>query len=256
MIVDDEAPARRRLRRMLERIEDVDVVAEAGDGVEALERLASHAPEALFLDIQMPGRDGLSLARVASLPPLVFVTAYDEHALAAFDVGAVDYLLKPVSRERLAAAVERLRERVAGPADAGLDDLRATLARLAGPSVAPAVASPAVASSGLAPRVGAREGASVRLFEVAEIGRFWSADKYTLFRHGGREHVLDESLSELELRLSAHGFARVHRSELVNLAWVSALHQEPGGVELELRDGQRAPVSRRMVAKVKRDLGL
>ncbi|EDM77479.1 LytTr DNA-binding domain family protein [Plesiocystis pacifica SIR-1] len=261
LIVDDEAPARRRLRRMLERLtndgaEAIEVVGEAADGVEALTQLTKLEPDLVLLDIQMPALDGLALAQHASLPPFIFVTAFDEHALAAFEVGAADYLLKPIRRERLQLALERARTRIEAQRDASakgegaseLDELQATLRRLVAAEPAPASPTP--------PRIAAREGGSVRLFELAEIGRFWSADKYTCFHHGGAEHVLDEGLGELELRLGAHGFVRVHRSELVDLGWVRAVHSEAGATSLELRDGQRVAVSRRMVAEIKRRLGL
>ena len=247
LVVDDEAPARRRLIRMLERLPEVVVVGEASDGIEALAQLTRCTPEVVFLDIQMPALDGLALARQAALPLVVFVTAFDQHALAAFEVGAADYLLKPVSAARLEATVARLRERLA-QSESGHDDpeLRATLARLVGhtPLDEPS------------PRLAVRSGASVRLFDAREIGRIWAADKYTAFMHEGAEQVLDDSLSQLELRLGAHGFVRVHRAELVNLAWVRALHSEDGAVSLELRDGQRVSVSRRMVPELKRRLGL
>lgn len=248
LVVDDEAPARRRLIRMLERIGGVEVVGEAEDGVDALERIRADAPDVVFLDIEMPALDGLALARTLELPAIVFVTAHDEHALAAFDVGAADYLLKPITAARLLAAIDRVRARlgVGQAADASANaELRATLARLVGR----AAVEPSL-------RVSARYGATLRLFEVREIGRFYASAKYTLFRHGGQEQILDDSLSELELRLRDAGFLRVHRSELVNLDWVRALHGEAQGAWLELRDGQRATVSRRMLAEVKRRLGV
>lgn len=250
LVVDDEAPARRRLIRMLERIEGIEVVGEAGDGIEALEQITASAPEVVFLDIQMPALDGLALARSIQLPPFVFVTAHDEHALAAFEVGAADYLLKPVTQARLLDTIERVRVRLLARADqadqaAEHAELRATLARLIGR----AAVEPGA-------RISARDGSTVRLFEASEIGRFHASDKYTLFRHGGHEQVLDESLSELELRLRDCGFMRVHRSELVNLTWVQALHGDAAGAWLELRDGQRASVSRRMLGAVKRRLGV
>lgn len=115
LIVDDEPPARRRLRRMLERMPGVEVCGEAGDGVEALERIAERAPDLVLLDVRMPGLDGIELARRGeSLLPIVFTTAYDEYALRAFEVAAVDYLLKPIRAERLRGALERARER-SGP---------------------------------------------------------------------------------------------------------------------------------------------
>lgn len=244
LVVDDEAPARRRLIRMLERLDAIELVGEAEDGEAALAAIRAHAPTLVFLDIHMPGLDGLALARDADLPPFVFVTAHDQHALAAFEVGAADYLLKPVARERLAEAVERVRARLTAPVDAGeLAELRATLARLVDRRPAPGPT-----------RITTRVGGTTRLFDVDEIGRFHASDKYTLFRHDSDEHVLDESLSELELRLGERGFVRVHRSELVNLAWVVAVHVEGGGASVELRDGQRAAVSRRMLAEVKRRL--
>ncbi|PRQ08533.1 LytR/AlgR family response regulator transcription factor [Enhygromyxa salina] len=250
LVVDDEAPARRRLIRMLERVDGVEVSGQAADGIEALERITADAPDLVFLDIQMPALDGLALARSTSLPPFVFVTAHDEHALAAFEVGAADYLLKPVSQARLLETIERVRVRLLARADqaaraAEHAELHATLARLVGrASVEPT------------PRVSARDGSSVRLFEASEIGRFYASDKYTLFVHGNHEQVLDESLSELELRLGDSGFMRVHRSELVNLQWVRALHGDSHGAWLELRDGQRATVSRRMLGALKRRLGV
>jgi two-component system LytT family response regulator len=250
LVVDDEAPARRRLIRMLERISEVEVVGEAADGIEALERITSTTPDVVFLDIQMPALDGLALARAVDLPPFVFVTAHDEHALAAFEVGAADYLLKPINHARLLEALERVRVRLgtralAAAAKAELDELRATLARLVGG-----------AGGESSPRISARHGSIVRIFEAQEIGRFYASDKYTSFQQAGQEQILDESLSELELRLQDRTFMRVHRSELVNLTWVRALHGEAGGAWLELRDGQRAIVSRRMLAEVKRRLGI
>lgn len=250
LVVDDEAPARRRMIRMLERAGGVEIVGQAADGVEALTELTRCQPEVVFLDIQMPALDGLALARQARLPLVVFVTAHDEHALAAFELGAADYLLKPVKAARLEATLARLRERLG--AEAGPDEdaeLRATLARLGGAGVGPGGELPS-------PRLAVREGESVRLFDARELGRIFASDKYSVFIHEGREQLLDESLSQLELRLSAHGFVRVHRAELVNLAWVRALHGDSGSMSVELRDGQRVKVSRRMVAELKRRLGL
>lgn len=249
LVVDDEAPARRRMIRMLERAGGVEIVGQAADGVEALTELTRCQPEVVFLDIQMPALDGLALARQAELPLVVFVTAHDEHALAAFELGAADYLLKPVKAARLEATLARLRERLSAKTGADDVELRATLARLGGSVAASAGEQPS-------PRLAVREGGSVRLFDARELGRIFASDKYSAFVHEGREQLLDDSLSQLELRLSAHGFVRVHRAELVNLAWIRALHGDAGSMSVELRDGQQVKVSRRMVPELKRRLGL
>lgn len=235
LVVDDEAPARRRLARMLLELGDVEVVGEAGDGEEALEQIAKVKPDVVFLDIRMPRMDGLSLAqRWTDLPPIVFVTAHDTFAVQAFEVNAADYLLKPVRPERLEAAVAKVRAKQ-GPARSAVLQ-----------SIHPAAGTRVVSSVR----------GEVRFFEAKELCRFWSSDKYTLFREGGEEHLTEEPLSELEARLAPHGFLRVHRGELINLAKVKALKSADGILEVELADGQLARVSRRSAADVRKALGL
>jgi DNA-binding LytR/AlgR family response regulator len=248
LIVDDEPLARSRLGRMLEAIDGVVVVAEAGDGHEALERIASDQPDVVFLDIRMPGLDGLSVASSSdSLPPIVFTTAYDEHAVDAFDAAAVDYLLKPIQRARLHRAVERVRQhlRAAAPATGAVvaDVLRRVLDEGDQRGVGTC-------------RVQAVDGQDVHLFDARELTRFFASDKYVVFRHAEREHLVEESLSELQTRLGPHGFFRTHRSELVNLRAVKTLTHDDHGTTVVLNDGQRARVSRRLVAELKRALGL
>ncbi len=242
LVVDDEPLARRRLRRLLGRLPDADVVGEAGNGLEALERIRELRPDVVLLDIRMPGLDGLALARRGGdLPHIVFVTAYEEHAVQAFEANAVDYLLKPVQLERLATALDRVRRRAATD-PARLDALlREILERRAGEPEA---------------RVSARLGNTVRVFDARRIARFHAEDRYTVFTQEGQEYLLDESLNALEVRLTSLGFVRVHRSELVNLHFVKALHLEDGATEVELLDGGRVPVSRRQAAELKRRLGM
>jgi DNA-binding LytR/AlgR family response regulator len=243
LVVDDEPLARRRLIRMLARIEGIEVVGEACDVVSARERLRAERPELLFLDIDMPGSSGLDLARSGeALPPIVFITAYKQYALDAFEVSAVDYLVKPISPERLAAAIEKAR-RWAGSSDASR--LEALLDRLDGRGF----------RSGPS-RLHARFGGTTRLVDASEVTRITASAKYALFRHEGRELVLDESLNELEVRLADDGFMRIHRAELVNLGQVRALHAEDGATTVELSDGQRVPVSRRLVVPLKKRLGI
>jgi len=240
LVVDDEPIARRRVLRMLERLEDVEVAGEAVDGPDALEKIHALAPDVVLLDIRMPGLDGLTLARtVPQLPPVIFTTAYDEYAVEAFETAAVAYLMKPISRDRLAGALERAREGTRVPVE-GLERL---LHRLTGDR------------DGRPLRVTARLGDTIRVFDPAAIGRFRAADKYTVLEFEGAEYLLDESLASLEKRLESLGLLRVHRRELINLHHVRALRLEDGTTVAELDDGSRVAVSRRLSGKLKRRLG-
>jgi DNA-binding LytR/AlgR family response regulator len=249
LIADDEAPARRRLSRQLAAIADVEVAGEAGDGLEALQKVRALDPDLLLLDVGMPELDGISLAAQHGddLPPIIFTTAHDRFAVKAFELNAVDYLLKPIPQERLLAAVERARRRAEydGGAAPALEDrarAAAALAARGGPSSVP--------------RVILSERGTIRFFDAREVTRFFALDKYTVFLLGGHEHLIQESLSTLEERLAPHGFLRVHRAELVNLLKVRALHTADGLYELEFSDGQRARVSRRYLPAMKEVLGI
>lgn len=238
VVVDDEASARRRLQRLLGREPDVEVVGQAATGHEALACIERTHPDAVFLDIRMPGLDGLTLARLrAPLPPIVFVTAHDEHAVAAFEVNAVDYLLKPVRPERLRATLARLAAR---------DDAVAASRRGLAAALSSAAESTRVVSS---------LRGEVRLFDARAVSRFWASDKYTLFIADGEEQVTEEPLSALAARLAA-GFHRVHRAELVNLARIKTVLGDQGRRLIVLDDGQRVRVSRRQMAALRTALGL
>ena len=235
LVVDDEPLARRRLVRMLGRIPGVVVTGEAEDGLAARHLLHAERPEVVLLDIQMPELDGLTLMELEpDMPPVVFTTAYDQHAVRAFELAAVDYLLKPVQQARLEQALARARRREAAR------DMAALHAHL---------------HPGAMPRLVARHQGSLRLLDPRQVTRLFASDKYTIVRVDGDELMLDDSLNSLEERLAAHGFLRVHRGELINLAAVRAVH-EAGGTEVELTDGQRARVSRRMATELKRRLGI
>ena len=213
LIVDDEPLARRRLRRLVEALGET-VIGEAGNAERALSLVASLVPDVLLLDIQMPGRDGLALAReLVHGPAIVFTTAHGQFAVDAFDAAAVDYLLKPIEPAKLARALARARDRRPAP-----------------------------------PTVTARTRDVMTVIPVDRIARFRAADKYTSFVVGGVEHLIEVPLSELEARLAAHGFVRVHRAELVQRAQIRALH----GSELELATGERVQVSRRSLPEVRR----
>lgn len=240
LIVDDERLARNRLRRMLAHFPGIEVVGEAADGEAALARVAELEPDVVFLDVRMPELDGLEVARrLPDRARVVFTTAYDQYAVEAFDAAAVDYLLKPIEQRRLAAAVDKLERIGAGGGQAELERL---LDRLTARSTTP--------------RVTARRGDTIRVFDPREISRFHAADRYTVFRHDGQRFLLDESIVALEKRLGDLGFVRVHRAELINLGHVRALTREDDRTLVELTDGQRAAVSRRHLGRLKKRLGI
>jgi two-component system LytT family response regulator len=237
IVADDEAPARRALVRLLGML-GAEVTAQAENGLEVLEAVGRTRPDAILLDIHMPEMDGLELAaRYAHLPPIIFVTAHDEHALRAFEVGAVDYLLKPVALDRLATALHRVVARAESASQAF-----------------PAVERPAPEPR--APRVVSHERGVIRFFDATTVERFHAADKYTVFTAGAAEHLTDEPLNALEQRLQDFGFVRVHRSELIRIAAVRSLTQDDEGYHVHLASGVAVAVSRRLVAAVKAALGL
>lgn len=224
LIVDDEAPARAKLRRMLAAFDDVEVVGEAGDGASALEAVARLAPDALFLDVQMPEVDGFDVA--ASLPDdgpaLVFVTAHDRHALQAFDTHALDYLLKPVEPERLARAVQRLRA--------------ASLA------AAPGTPSPRAGVGGAAQLLIPDRGRT-HVVRCADIDWLEAADNYVNVHAKGRELLMRRTLAAL-LEDLGPAFVRTHRSAAVALARVDMLRlRDKGKAVVQLTSGDEVPCS-------------
>lgn len=240
LVVDDEPVARRRLVRMVERMEGVTVVGEAADADSALAQVLETEPDVVLLDIRMPGETGLELApRLPENAHVIFVTAYEQYAVQAFEASAVDYVLKPVEAGRLAAALEKAK-RLQAPQDrASLEALLRQVTRRDEP-----------------PRVTARRGETLRVFDAREIVRFRAEGGYTVFRHGDRTYLLNDTIAKLETALREWGFARTHRGELVNLGSVRALHREDESVVVELSDGQRAPVSRRYLPAFKKALGI
>ena len=223
LLVDDEAPARARLRRLLLAHPQITVVAEARDGVQALHMTELHRPDALFLDVQMPEADGLAVA--ASLPDpapaIVFVTAFDHYALPAFDAAALDYLLKPVARDRLQATVQRLQARVAAgrPDPATLDALLQHLARRpAEPEAAPPLAW-----------ITANSGRETRLIMLDEVAYFRADSKYTVVVTAEGEALLRTPLKELLEALDPRQFRQVHRSTIVNLKAVASVVRDDSG---------------------------
>jgi two-component system LytT family response regulator len=226
LIVDDEAPARDRLKLLLSEAADVEVVGEAGDGETAAEQIAALAPTVVFLDVQMPGCTGLEVAASipASGPLVVFCTAFDRYAVDAFELNAVDYLLKPVSRARLEKARDRVR-RGDVPSDGVARVLRAT--------------QPAT-------RFLARKGASYRVVHAREVLCFVSEGGLTKLQTADSHYWVPPTLNELEERLDPRQFFRVSRAAIVNLDAVREVVPTVGGQgEAALRDGTRLEISRR-----------
>ena len=235
LIVDDEAPARERLRSLLAEQPDIRVVGVATRGELAVAEAQASAPDVVLLDIRMPGMSGLETARhlaaLPSPPAIVFTTAYDEYAVAAFESQAVGYLLKPVRAEKLAAALQRA-ARLA----------ESTLARVAAgdPARAPRT------------HVAARLGDAVRLIPLPEIYYFAADQKYTTVRHRGGADLIEDSLRALEEEFPAQ-FVRVHRNALVAIHSLAAIERDvEGQYRVVLRDiGERLDVSRRLAGELK-----
>ncbi len=241
LIVDDEPLARRGIRQLLEREADVAVVGEARDGREALRALRTLEPSLVFLDVQMPELDGFGVVRVHGvdrMPPIIFVTAFDEFAVRAFDAHAIDYLVKPLRESRFAEAVERVRERVR---TAKAVDLSRRLTALLATTDRPAVGDVPRPARIIVPT-----SSGDLVLDAAEIDWIEADDYYAAIYARGRRHLIRESLSSFEGRLDPVGFVRVHRSAIVNLDRVREVRVESNGEsQLVLRDGTRVPVSRR-----------
>jgi two-component system, LytTR family, response regulator AlgR len=231
LVVDDEQPARERLASLLRELGQVEVVGEARSATEALARIEELDPDVLYLDVRMPGMSGLELARhlgtLDDPPTIIFTTAYDEHAMAAFEAQAVGYLLKPVRKEKLAAATERAQ--------------RLTPRQLG------AVAGPAPRT-----HLAVRQREGIKLLRVEDIICLVAEQKYTTVRHVDGEDLIDDSLRTLESEFGER-FLRIHRSTLVNRDCIEALERDTAGQPcVRLRgSGELLPVSRRLLSDLK-----
>lgn len=231
LIVDDERIARTRLRRLLEKEGDLEIVAECANGAAAVAAVREHAPDLLLLDVQMPGMDGfgvLDALGAERAPAVVFVTAYDEHAIRAFEEHALDYLLKPVSPTRFAKMLDRVRERLAG-------------ARGAPPSLVELLAARQTA----APRLLVRSGASTIFVSPDEIDWIEAAGNYAVLHLGNQTHILRETMAALEAQLGPSHFLRVSRSAILNLRRVKELQSISAGEHVAiLTNAQRVTITR------------
>lgn len=224
LIADDEPLARALVREFLASHADVQHVTEAANGLEAARCIQELAPDLVFLDIQMPKLTGLEVLQLTGLRRgVIFTTAYDQHALAAFDLHAVDYLLKPFSQARFDAAMQRARQLLREGA-AAVDRLLSAQALT---------------------RVLIRDGAELRVLPLDEVDYIEAQADYVAFRHAGRDHLMAQRISELEPQLDPRQFVRVHRSFILNLRQLQAIERtESNGYAARLRSGKRLPVSR------------
>ncbi len=249
VIADDEPRARQFLERLLTEHEDLEVVGVARGGAEALNVISEQRPDVAFLDIHMPDLSGLEVARNLrgeAAPVIVFVTAYDQHAVEAFELAALDYVLKPLKRERLAETVRRV-----------VEDIRRQKDPARGQDVAiqKLLEHPAMAERGeTLRRLPVRHRREVKLLDLAEVTRIVSRDRLVLACAEGHEYMVDYTLQELEARLPVGQFVRVHRAALVNVDAIESYGGEDGVLVLRLKDGTRVEASERRAAEVRRKL--
>ena len=233
LIVDDEMPARERLRSLLSEIEGADVVGEAANGEEALRQAAERAPDVVLLDVRMPGMDGLEAARHMNVleepPAVIFTTAYDEYAVNAFEAQAVGYLLKPIRKEKLAAAL-------------------AQASRLTRPQIQKLSA----ASPPRRTHIAAKHRDGLRLIPIEEVRYFLAEQKYTTVRHLKGEDLIEDSLRALEEELGS-AFVRVHRNALVSVRYLERIERNADGQYYVRLQGCADPlqVSRRMAGELR-----
>ncbi|HEV3050981.1 MAG TPA: LytTR family DNA-binding domain-containing protein [Longimicrobium sp.] len=246
LVVDDEPPARERVRDLLHAEPDVELVGEAGDAEQAVERIRALRPDLVFLDVQMPGRDGFGVLRAlgAERPPAtIFTTAHDEFAVRAFDVSAVDYLLKPLRRTRFRAALVRARERLS----TGRPLSAAELQR----AVADAVRTPAYLER-LAVRVGRR----IVVVRAEEVRWIEAEGNYARIHAGGKHYLLRQTLNALEVSLNPQKFVRVHRSAIVGVDHVREVHPlARGSYDLVLEGGEVVTTGQSYRERLQRVIG-
>ncbi len=263
LIVDDEPLARQRLEDLLSREDGVEMVGTADNGDAAVEAIRDWKPDLLFLDVQMPGKTGLDVVReigADAMPATIFVTAYDQYALKAFELAAVDYLVKPFDDERFEQAFRRAR-RMVELEEVGR--LRSQLlAVLQGGGGGPAAgAAPAAAGDGARPeyleRIAVETKGQVRVVPVKQIDYIVASGPYAELYVGDKRYIIRERMQTLEERLDPSRFFRIHRSAIVRLDLVETLLRNPGGdYALQLRGGVRLKVSRSRFEELEKRMGI
>lgn len=248
LIADDEPLARERIRALLAEQDDIDVVGEARDGEEAVQAILSHAPDLVFLDIQMPRMDGFEVIRTVgadNMPLVVFVTAYDQHALKAFDVRALDYLLKPFDRDRFAESIGRVRDAIEHSGSDEIGRRLLEIVRELKPGTPPRSDRLVIKSAG-------------RLFflRIDEIDWVEAAGNYVKLHVGADEHLLRETMNGIEQKLDPDTFFRIHRSRIVNMERIKELQPWFNGEYVViLHNGTKLTLSRGYREKLQERLG-
>ncbi|MBB1285306.1 response regulator [Flavisolibacter sp. BT320] len=242
IIIDDERLARTELRKLLQEFPEVEVVDEASNAEEGVQKIESHNPDLIFLDIQMPGKTGFEmLQELDHAPTVVFTTAYDDYALKAFEVNALDYLLKPIEPKRLADAVEKVKK------------LQATN----GTADYPASANGGTALLGEHDQVFVKDGDRCWFVRLSEVRLFESVGNYAKVFFGNNKPLILKSLNALEERLDPKTFFRANRKHIVNLQAIEKVESYfNGGLLLELKGGEKIEVSRRQTVKFKEMMSL
>lgn len=234
VIVDDEPPARARLRRLLKAHDAVEIAAECSDGAAAVQAIESAQPDLVLLDVQMPELDGFDVLRALDMPRLpavIFVTAFDSYALRAFEVHALDYVVKPVDAARFDRALSHARQRISEQRSAGegLTNLIRELAR----------------DRTHLKRIPVRSEGRVKVIDLADVDWMSAADNYVTLHVGGQEYLLRDTLSALEQRLDAGDFVRVHRSTIVRVDRIAELLPDlHGDYRIRLKNGSEVALSR------------
>jgi two-component system, LytTR family, response regulator len=257
LIADDEVLARNRLEDLLKSEPGVEIVAQVANGNAAVEAIRTLHPDLVFLDVQMPGLTGIDVVRTIgadAMPATIFVTAYDEYALHAFDVAALDYLVKPFDDERFEQAFRRAREIIELKQ---LGKLREQLLAVLGGTPTPASAQPNAGSTGYLERIAVETRGKVRVVPVEEIEYITSKGPYAELHVGTQTHVIRESMQDLETRLDPERFFRIHRSAIVRLDLVETFLRGAGGdYEVQLKSGKRLRVSRSHREELEKRLGV
>lgn len=230
LIVDDEPLARKAMSLALAEFPEIEIIGDCADGFEALKVISQKKPEVVFLDIQMPKLDGFDVLELLDNPPfIVFVTAHDEYALKAFESHALDYILKPVKKERLRKTLDRVEKRLRERSGQPMDELLNHHQKLHTPLV----------------RILVRDRSRIHIIPVEEISHIEAQDDYVALHTGDRSYLKKETLSGLENRLDSQQFLRIHRSYLLNIDYLSKIEPYTKDSQIAiLKDGKTLPVSR------------
>jgi two-component system LytT family response regulator len=257
VIADDEALARMRLRRLCELSPGVSVVAEAEDGDAALRCAAEHRPDLLFLDVSMPGKNGLSVAAEldpAARPLLVYVTAYREYAVSAFEVQALDYLLKPFDKERFAETIARVRARLGSPGASGSEATADGAAPLT--SATRGIAAPSANVPRLE-RLAVKAGSTTRFLELRDVDCVTAEGNYVSVQSGDKSYLVRETMNAMEASLDPGSFVRVHRSAIVRIDRIDEIEPVASGeYVLRLRGGKTIAAARTYRQRLLHALGI